>query len=76
MNGAVRSDRSAFRSVSALEHIKTESQPGEDAARRVVRSKMELTALIDSLKGDSMGREILKRMTIEGRVKLDSELLK
>ncbi len=76
VKGVVSSDRPEFGSVSAPEHIKTESRPGEDAARRVVRSKMELTALIDSLEGDSMGRWILKKMTTVGRVKLDSVLLK
>jgi hypothetical protein len=74
--GFVKHTQPEFGNVSAAEQVKTGFRPGGPEASRSVRSKMELKSLIDSLEGDSMGRELLKKMTTEGRVKLDSALLK
>ena len=62
--------------ISIPAHLRAESAEEENASRRADQSRIELKALIDSVKHDSVGRLILDSMIKEGRVKLDSSLMR
>lgn len=65
-----------FGNVKFPSHLRSTSVERENASRRADRSKLELETLIDSLKADSVGRLMLDSMIKEGRVKLDSSLVR
>lgn len=67
---------SNFGQISRPDHIVFRRSASEADFRWPERERNEFRRLVDSLRQDSAGKAILKQLQTEGKIKLDSSLLK